>query len=347
MTAIPTPNQDIVALIDAAHEQRKERGRSHLGPSQLGHPCDRWLWLSFRWAVVEKFKGRTLRIFRRGQNEESVIVSDLRAIGMNVQSTGVQQSRVDFGKHVGGSIDGIARYGVPGYPNKPHVLEFKTHSRKSFDELVNDGVEKSKPMHFAQCQLYMHGTKIDRALYIAVCKDDDRMHVERLKYSKDVAEWLVSRGHRITMSERMPEPCPGAAPDWYQCKFCPAHVFCHETRLTQQVNCRTCAHSTPREDSAWTCERHGGNAIPREFQYEACDSHVLHPDLVPWQLMDSEDSTIARYKIGEAIVSNGDPDATVFSSRELVSNPEACANPDEFIQALRERFDARIDGHAS
>lgn len=346
MSSIPEPTVTITSLIDAALEKRVEKPRAHLGASALGHHCDRWLWLSFRWSVIEKFEGRTLRIFRRGQNEEATIVSDLRAIGMDVQNTGVQQSRVHFGKHVSGSIDGIAKYGVPGYPNKPHVLEFKTHSKKSFDDVEKNGVEKSKPMHYAQCQLYMRGTDIDRAIYIAVCKDDDRIYTERLKHDKAVSEWLVERGHRITMSDRIPEPCAGASPDWYQCRFCPAHSFCHGDRLTKQVNCRTCAHSTPREDSKWICERHGGNEIPTEYQIEGCESHVLHPDLVPWQRLDSDDPWIARYQIGEAIVSNGEPDATVFHSKELVSNPEACASGDEFILALRTTFDARIDGHA-
>lgn len=347
MTAIPKLKNDIASLIDAVHEQRQEKPRAHLGASQLGHHCDRWLWLSFRWAVIEKFPGRVLRLFRRGQQEEATIVADLCAIGVDVQNTGVQQSRVDFGKHVSGSIDGIARFGVPGYPNKPHVLEFKTHSKKSFEDLEKQGLEKSKPMHFAQCQAYMHGTRIDRALYIAVCKDDDRLYTERVRYSKEVAEWLIERGHRIALSERMPEPCAGASPDWYQCKYCPGHSICWGDHLTKEANCRTCAHSTPRENSTWTCERHGGHAIPVEYQHEGCECHALHPDLVPWQQMPSDDHWIAKYKIGESIVSNGEPDATVFTSREIISNPEACANPDEFIQALRTEMGARIDGHAS
>lgn len=343
MAKLPEQQNSITSMIDQMQEQREQRHRYHLGASQLGHHCDRWLWLSFRWAVIEKFNGRMLRLFRRGQKEETTVVSDLRAIGMDVRNTGTQQSRVDFGKHVSGSIDGIIEYGVPGHPNKRHVLEIKTHSKKSFDELEKQGVEKSKPMHYAQCQLYMHGTDVSRALYVAVCKDDDRIYTERIRYNKEHAETLVSRGHRITMSERIPEPCPGAAPDWYQCRFCPAHSFCHETHLTQQVNCRTCAHSTPREDATFTCERHGGHAIPNDYQHKGCECHVLHPDLVPWPMVDSDDQLIARYKIGEAVVSNGDPDATVFSSREIIASPSMCANPDEMVKIVRERFGARID----
>jgi len=112
MTAIPEQNT-IQSLIDATHKSAQEPPRPHLGPSILGHPCDRKLWLSFRWAVIEKFEGRILRVFRRGLNEEAIVVSDLRKIGMDVQSTGANQSRVDFGKHGSGSIDGIIKSGSP------------------------------------------------------------------------------------------------------------------------------------------------------------------------------------------------------------------------------------------
>ena len=44
MIAIPTKTNDIQALIDAAHENRAQESRGHLGCSALGHPCDRWLW---------------------------------------------------------------------------------------------------------------------------------------------------------------------------------------------------------------------------------------------------------------------------------------------------------------
>ena len=66
MTAIDDPNAGIVAAIDRAHEAKQDGPRQHLGCSVIGHHCERWLWLSFRWAVIEKHSGRLLRLFRRG-----------------------------------------------------------------------------------------------------------------------------------------------------------------------------------------------------------------------------------------------------------------------------------------
>lgn len=320
----------------------QEPPRPHLGMSTLGHHCDRWLWLSFRWAVVEQFDGRILRLFRRGQMEETTVVADLRRAGLVLRCVGNDQMRVDMGCHVSGSVDGVIDSGVPEAPAKRHILEIKTHSKKSFDDLEKNGVEKSKPMHWCQMQCYMLASGIDRALYVGVCKDDDRIHAERVRFDRAAAERLIERGHRIALSERMPEPCPGAAIDWYQCRFCAAHEFCHTTKLTKMVTCRNCAHSTPTECGAWVCERHGGGEIPTEFQRTGCDSHVIHPDLVPWQLDPSSTATEAVWQIGEHKVRNGDPCAFVYSSRELIENTEQCCTADNVVNELRERFDGRI-----
>jgi hypothetical protein len=231
-------------------------------------------------------------------------------------------------------MDGIIHSGVPEAPKKKHIAEFKTHSKKSFDEVSRDGVEKAKPMHWAQMQAYMLGTGIDRALYVAVCKDDDRLYTERVRLDVDAAQQIVARGQRIALSDRMPEPV-SADPSWYQCKFCPAHTFCHQTKLTKEVNCRTCAHSTPLSDSTWHCAR-WDDVIPLEAQREGCTGHVLHPDLVPWQRKEGPDEFTAVYVVDGAEVANGDPDANIYSSRELIANAPACTSQE--IKAFRAQF---------
>ena len=61
------------------------------------------------------------------------MVADLRRIGCEVDAEeNGKQHRVDFGNHLSGSMDGIIRSGLPASP-KPHILEIKTHSDKSFE----------------------------------------------------------------------------------------------------------------------------------------------------------------------------------------------------------------------
>jgi len=228
------------------------------------------------------------------------------------------QEYVDFGSHVGGSTDGMIEGGVPEAPKKRHVAEFKTHAKKSFDDLVKNGVQKSKPVHWCQMQLYMSGTGVDRALYFAVCKDDDRIYTERVHLDRAAAKQLIERGHRIALAERIPDPI-STDPSWYQCKWCPAYDFCHKTHLTQEINCRTCAHATPEKDSTWSCARWESDGIPYEFQLEGCASHVLHPDLVPWTMKDSGSPHEAVYDIDGIDVRNGEGDEHVYTSLELIA----------------------------
>jgi hypothetical protein len=175
-------------------------------------------------------------------------------------------------------------------------------------------------------QTYMHGTGIDRALYVAVCKDDDRIYTERVRYNRDVAEKAIERGQRIALADRMPPPI-STDPTWFQCRFCPAHAFCHKAELPKHVNCRTCAHATPMSDSTWRCERHDADGIPETFQHEGCDDHVIHPDLVPWQMEPSEDGHSVTWLIRTSRIRNGTGGLT---SRQLL---------DELVQRVVEKFD--------
>ncbi len=338
---IPPATHGTQKLIDSTLEDYQDGPRPHMGCSLLGHHCDRYLWLVFRLAVIEKFSGRMLRLFRRGQNEEETVLSDMRRSGIDITKT---QLRVDFGCHIGGSLDGLINRGLPEALNVPHILEIKTHNEKSFNDLEKKGVKESKPQHYVQMQLYMKGVKIDRALYYAVCKNDDRLHIERIRYDKKLAKQYLKRGKRIVLSNSIPERI-SENKSWYQCKMCGCHDFCHGSRLTKEVNCRTCCHSTALKSGSWKCEIHKAK-IPFDFQVKGCDEHVLRPDLVPWERVEKESNTEATYIINGTKIRNGTPDAFVFGSTELIANSQACIDivkdPDGEISSVRKQFDARI-----
>lgn len=341
MAKIPPPSDTMADRIYKSLESASEPSRGHLGASVIGHHCDRYLWLSFRWACPEQFQGRILRLFRRGHNEEAGVISDLRAAGcevMDADGTGRQYGFRDG--HFAGSIDGMVLAGIPEAPTKPHVLEIKTHSLKSFNELEKDGVQKSKPMHYAQMQTYMARMSVDRALYFAVCKDDDRIYTERVRLDKDEADRLAERAQRIIASDRMPEPI-SADPTWYQCKYCSAADLCHGNKRLPDINCRTCANFTANRDGTAHCARFG--EIPTlDAQRAGCEAHVIHPDLVPWPFQPTEQGTHLIYTIDGKEVLNGEFPA--FTSKEIVVNPLGCANADSDFLDARIMFDGRIDG---
>lgn len=297
---IELPPNKIAESIERASMAMDDEPRAHFGLSQAGHHCARWLWLSFRWAIIERehtakgnilTRGQLLRLFARGHREESHVVALLERAGFEFAKPAEEQFRVSFGGHVSGSLDGIITSGVPGAEKSPHVFECKTHSLKSFTHLIAHGVEKSKPIHEAQCQSYMHGThkkwfggprNVKRALYLAVCKDDDRIYTSRLRYEPESAERTEARALSIVSSPEPPAKI-STDPTWYQCRMCSAHDFCHVSKVSREVNCRTCAHSTPEPDGSWSCARHGPN-MTEEWTREVHGCHAMHPSLVPWDI---------------------------------------------------------------
>ena len=333
---IPENENSVENLIYKSYEEKVELPRSHMGCSLIGHKCERYLWLNFRWVTIKKHNGRLLKLFKRGHNEEAMILRDLRNIGVDVRGT---QTKIEFGKHVGGSLDGIVMSGLPFAPKSKAVLECKTHSDKSFQELKAKGVKESKFQHYIQMQSYMLGTKLDRALYYAVNKNDDAIYTEWVHLDKEIAERYVLRAQAIAMQEGMPPPI-STDPSWYECKMCDFHSFCHDTKTVENISCRSCAHVTPLEDSTWKCERYEA-VIPLDAQYTGCDSHVFHPELVPYQFKPGKDEWHAIYIINNKEVLNG---ADGFKSREILANPNECADPCEATKMFRDEMGGEIVG---
>ena len=337
MAPIPQP-PNLSELIDKYHEEQYEQPRPYMGVSSIGHDCERWMWLQFRWAVRQEFPGRIKRLFRRGHHEEETIVADLRAIGLQVSECLDDQLNLDFGCHVAGHPDGTVT-GLPEAPKTTHLAEFKTHNDKSFNDVVAKGVMNSKLMHYVQMQCYMLKRNLDRGLYYAVNKNDDSIYTERVYLDKEMARYYIERGQRIALEERIPAPLSDN-PTWYQCKFCAAYEFCHQTHKITEVNCRTCAHATPQPNSTWYCSR-WEDTIPTDAQYVGCPSHVLHPDVVPWTL-DMSTSLGGQfsgvYIIDGRPVVNGEDG---YSSREVLNGGPF---GDAVVDMVRSTFNGKIKG---
>lgn len=280
-------------VVDAIYSYYKETGekeplRKYLGASQIGHPCDRYLWYSFRHCCKSNFDGRMYRLFATGDIEEMRFTADLQAIGCKVYThdeNGNQFAISDFGGHFSGHLDGAA-IGIPEAPKTWHVMEYKTHNSKSFEKLKKDGVSGSKPQHYAQCQVYMHKTGMTRTLYLGRNKDTDELYSERIRYDKEQAELLMQRAKLIITSTTPPErPFPNQ--DFYQCEWCDAKAICwgiQEERKYQALkvpflSCRQCCHATPQldgnQEAWWRCEKKNCNII----EEEPCENHLCLPGL--------------------------------------------------------------------
>jgi len=292
MAVLPPPPTPTLSAIHAAYEADAGDGfRAHLGASIIGRECMRALWHDFRWTTREQFTGRMLRLFETGQLEEARLVRNLRRTGATVldtdPETGRQWQVEAHGGHFGGSLDAVA-IGLLEAPKSWHVLEFKTHSARSFAELKRDGVVKSKPQHAAQMQVYMHLTGIARAMYVAVCKNTDEIYIERLKADRAEGERLLARAKSVIFAAK-PGPRISNDPAWWQCRLCAHHDLCHGSKDAQR-NCRTCLHATPVEDG-WHCARHD-RMLASTDQRQGCGNHLFIPDLVPGEPVDAGDDHV-------------------------------------------------------
>jgi len=278
----------IVTAIYVAYKQRgdAESNRGYLGASVIGHSCERYLWYTFRVCCKEDFPGRIYRLFETGDLEEIRMVKDLRDIGCTVHETdehGNQFAVYALGGHFSGHMDGVA-LGIPGAEKTWHVLEFKTHNAKSFAKLKKDGVQASKPQHYAQMQAYMHETGMKRALYLACNKNTDELYAERVHYDKNFALNLMTKAERIITATAVPERIT-TRQDWWECKFCSAHSLCWgigETALpVPSINCRQCCHAGPKLDgqARWVCDKHQRSLSKRD-QVKCCDDHLVLPGLL-------------------------------------------------------------------
>lgn len=365
MAALPEV-ESLVSVIDSAVQAAlSEPPRGHMGASQIGKECERALWYGFRWASHKQFSGRMLRLFNRGHEEEPRFIRWLTLAGITVSAADANGKQFSFsepstGNHFAGSMDG-ACVGVPGAEKTWHVLEFKTSSAKAFKELCASGVAKAKPEHYAQMQVYMRWTGMERALYMSVNKDDDSLYMERIAYDKQTADLLISRAQRIIESQNPPAGISERA-DWYQCKFCDFHGLCHgrkeETtgglgpKSLPDVNCRTCLHATPEldGDARWSCHRWACD-IPVEGQRQGCAEHRYIPSLIPWAAqIDANEHGDVLYEIaGESHQpfvngsSSPSPKVPFYSSHEL-KDLHPLLIGDYHIQEMHETFSASVVG---
>lgn len=305
MPALPEPIAHTAGAIYAAYEAREERSeRPYLGASITGDECDLKLWLGFRWAFEpEQFDGRKLRLFQTGHIEEDRLIEDLRAAGIEVYDrdpdTGRQWAVEAFDGHFRGHLDGIAT-GLPEAPVARHVLECKSHNEKSYKDLVSKGVEKAKPVHFSQMQVYMHLTGVPRALYLAVNKNTDEVYSERVAYDPVKASQLMAKAERIIRSDRPPGGLPK---DNYQCGFCPARGVCRDGLFARR-NCRTCLNVSTVADG-WRCELQD-RLLTDQDQRVGCPSHRFIPNLVPGEQVDVDgDQIVYRLKGGVSWIDDG------------------------------------------
>lgn len=326
MALMPDVSLTTAKAFFAWYEKAHNEGhRPHMGASLIGHECARHVWLTWRWAESEVFEGRMLRLFQSGHLQESRLVEDLRRIGVEVQERapdGSQWRVSAIGGHFGGSMDG-AGLGVIEAPKTWHVLEFKTSNDKGFTKMVKEGVQKAKPQHYAQMQVYMGLTGMTRALYLMANKNTDDIHSERVRFDKDFFAATMAKAERLVKMTEPPEKL-SQDPSFFVCKFCKFHSQCHGDQVPE-VNCRTCAHSTPDltgTDGQWLCANEKLSSAPvlsDALQRTGCAEHRFIPIFLERTAkpVDYHEGAVVYETPGGGMFANGDGSNGTFTSAEI------------------------------
>ena len=331
MTLLPKPPPSTVRAIFERHEKDAEDWRRpHLGASQIGNPCHRALWYSFRWASPPDFStknlagdrgGRMLRLFERGQREEVWIIEELRAIGVEVHCSysedgeEIQYRFEHLGGHFGGSVDGVVR-GIKEAVLLWFLLEVKTAKDSSWKKTQKIGVQAANPVHYAQMQVYMRAIELNQAFYVCVNKNDDHIYTEIIYYDPKAAESEFTKAEKVIAAK---EPLAKISdnPAWFECKLCDYRPHCQVGQLeTLERNCRTCVSSTPLPNGKWVCELADIHVeLSIEDQRRGCASHIFIPKMLPWEPVDwDEKRRILKYKTREGL-------QVIDAGRELTEGP--------------------------
>lgn len=297
--AIPEPlAHTAAAMDDAICAAARSSDSNGVNMSQATNACDRSIWYFFRWAAPpEQPRGPRQRRFRTGLQYERWLLDDLRAAGAEVQeideTTGKQVAVQLADGHLRGKVDGIAT-GIVEAPKTVHVVECKSMKAADFRGVVKHGVQKHKPDHWMQMQLYMHGLGLTRALYICANKDTDEIHTERVEIDIAAAIATEARIERIVAAAAPPHRASDD-PASFTCRFCTANEICHFGAWAR-FNCRTCIHSSPGPNATWRCEKRD---IPLSYTVaqEGCEMHRFIPGLVPGEQVDVLDGDLIVYQL--------------------------------------------------
>jgi hypothetical protein len=255
--------------------------RSHLGASEIGHNCSRYLWYKFRWIAHKTHDGRQYRLFQRGHFEEPRFIQYLEGIGFQVQQfdpEAIARGETDKGKmqiriggcrgHFGGSVDGIAYREDTG-----NVLtEFKTNGTgKGFTELSLNGCQLKKHQHFCQQSIYGYKLGLKHSLYLVVNKNDDDLHVEVIPLDWKLGAELEKKAEMIIFAEEPPSKLSQSA-SYYECSWCDVLDVCHNGKCAEK-NCRSCKFAFPIDNAEWLCSKWNAN-IPKEAIKAGCDEWI-------------------------------------------------------------------------
>lgn len=228
---------------------KADKPRNYLGMSEVGHPCDRFIWFKFRQFTKIPMDNRMFLLFRFGDKIEELICSNLRAAGYKLENAwpDPQAAFVTLGGILHGHSDGAIYL-----PEGKALLECKSANKKKFQAFTLGGVRATYEKYYWQSQLYMGCGNLDRALFVILCKDDSNIYTEIVPFNKAEFNGLIERIRGICTYPAFPPIM-----DIPDCQYCDYRLHCKTNEAFQTThNCMTCNYLkvTINESAEFYCQ---------------------------------------------------------------------------------------------
>jgi hypothetical protein len=172
------------------------------------------------------FSAQNLRTFAIGNCLEDLIAEWMMLAGFDLRTKDENGEQFGFsiadGK-IAGHMDGII-YGFPpelkqkefasaakqSRPGSAWLWEAKTMSNKSWNDTAKRGVLVSKPIYYAQVQLYMAYLNLDEnpCVFTALNKDNSELYHELISFDSEAAQRYSDRAVQIIKAAENNELLP-------------------------------------------------------------------------------------------------------------------------------------------
>jgi hypothetical protein len=229
--------QTINDLLDAKllEQHKNQEKRDYLGASMLGDECVRKIQLQYM-KHESDVSAQNLRTFAIGHCLEDLIAEWIWLAGFDLKTRDENDEQFGFSVADGklkGHVDGII-FGGPDFLKYPCLLEIKTMNDKSWNDTAKRGVLVSKPLYFAQVQLYMAYLSLDEnpCLFTALNKDTSALYHELIPFDLEAAQRYSDRAVQIIKATENNEllPCVSNDSSFYRCKMCSYRQECLKQR---------------------------------------------------------------------------------------------------------------------
>lgn len=215
----PYSMSELQLLLDSV--TTKGQPRTHIGASQIGHACDRRIWLDYHEEAQEEITPRGRRIFRVGKLLEELIREELERLDMvHIQDWQVPLSDPPLK----GEADGIIKIKGEG----SFILEIKSMNERGFKEILKKGCQQTHFQYWAQCQAYMGMSGLKEAILLVMNKNDQRLFAEKIPYDDRLYLALLEKTQRIMNASTIPKGFTLFEKPNFVCSWCPYREKCWE-----------------------------------------------------------------------------------------------------------------------